>query len=305
MRNKIFRKITAVLTSCMMLGTMVVPAFADSVSIDGEKYVSLGADLNVDERATVLSLMNLTEEALADYHVVTVTNQDEYDYLSTYLDASVIGDRALSSVRVDGREEGYGLQVTTKNITYCTGVMYQNALATAGVKNADITVAGPYQITGTAALVGAMKAYSAMTGENLDDENVDAATDELVTTMGVADSIGNQEKAEELIGAVKDIVVSGGITDPEKIDKTIDETAQKLEITLSEEDRQQIRALMEKIAGLDLDIDQLKEQAKGLYDKLSNLDVNLNISQEQVNGIFAQIGNWFLQIWGQIKNLFS
>lgn len=305
MRNKIFRKITAVLTSCMMLGTMVVPAFADSVSIDGEKYVSLGADLNVDERATVLSLMNLTEEALADYHVVTVTNQDEYDYLSTYLDASVIGDRALSSVRVDGREEGYGLQVTTKNITYCTGVMYQNALATAGVKNADITVAGPYQITGTAALVGAMKAYSAMTGENLDDENVDAATDELVTTMGVADSIGNQEKAEELIGAVKDIVVSGGITDPEKIDKTIDETAQKLEITLSEEDRQQIRALMEKIAGLDLDIDQLKEQAKGLYDKLSNLDVNLNISQEQVDGIFAQIGNWFLQIWGQIKNLFS
>lgn len=305
MRNKIFRKITAVLTSCMMLGTMVVPAFADSVSIDGEKYVSLGADLNVDERATVLSLMNLTEEALADYHVVTVTNQDEYDYLSTYLDASVIGDRALSSVRVDGREEGYGLQVTTKNITYCTGVMYQNALATAGVKNADITVAGPYQITGTAALVGAMKAYSAMTGENLDDENVDAATDELVTTMGVADSIGNQEKAEELIGAVKDIVVSGGITDPEKIDKTIDETAQKLEITLSEEDRQKIRALMEKIAGLDLDIDQLKEQAKGLYDKLSNLDVNLNISQEQVDGIFAQIGNWFLQIWGQIKNLFS
>lgn len=265
----------------------------------------MGADLNEDERATVLSLLNLTEEGLADYQVVTVTNQDEYDYLSSYLDASVIGDRALSSVRVDGREDGYGLQVATKNITYCTEVMYQNALATAGVKNADITVAGPYQITGTAALVGAMEAYSDMSGEELDSDNVDTATDELVTTTDVADSIGDQEKAEELIGAIKDIVASEDMTDPEKIDETIDETAQKLEITLSEEDKQQIKALMEKIGSLDLDVDQLKQQAQGLYDKLSNLDVDLNISQEQVDGIFAQLGNWFEQLWGQIKGLFS
>ncbi|MDD3278474.1 MAG: DUF1002 domain-containing protein [Lachnospiraceae bacterium] len=305
MKNRYLKKITAVAASFMLLGSMAVPAFADNVSIEGKKYISLGADLNTDERATVLSLLNLTEDDLANYQQGTVTNADEYTYLSSYLDASVIGDRALSSVRVDGKAEGYGLQVATKNITYCTEVMYQNALATAGVKNADIVVAGPYQISGTAALVGAMKAYEAMTGVTLSSDNVDTATNELVTTTDIADSIGSQEKAEELIGALKDIVVSEGLTDPDKIDAKIDDTAKKLEITLTEEEKQQIKELLQKISNLDLDVNQLKEQAKGLYDKLSNLDVNLNISQEQVDGIFAQIGKWFEQLWGQIQGLFS
>ena len=37
--------------------------------------------------------------------------------------------------------------------------MYENALTTAGVTDATVTVAGPFNITGTAALVGAMNAY--------------------------------------------------------------------------------------------------------------------------------------------------
>ena len=87
--------------------------------------------------------------------------------------------------------------------------MYENALATAGIKDADIIVAGPFNISGTAALVGAIKSYENMTGEAVKTENVETATNELVVTGKVAESVGDTDKAEQLIGAVKEQVVEG------------------------------------------------------------------------------------------------
>ena len=60
--------------------------------------------------------------------------------------------------------------------------MYKNALATAGVTDAKIIIAGPTGISGTAALVGIFKAYEEMTGEEIDEKTVDAVADERVTT---------------------------------------------------------------------------------------------------------------------------
>ena len=84
--------------------------------------------------------MGVTEDDLKNYTVATITNQDEHDYLDAYLDKSVIGSRALSSVLVEGKTDGNGIKVTTHNISYCTTGMYQNALVTAGIKDADIVV---------------------------------------------------------------------------------------------------------------------------------------------------------------------
>ena len=261
-------------------------------------YVSLGADLNEQEKSTVLNLLGINAEELGNYTVATVTNQDEHDYLDSYLDKSVIGTRALSSVLVEGKEEGNGIQVTTKNITYCTPGMYENALATAGIKDADIIVAGPFNISGTAALVGAIKSYENMTGEKVDQENVDTATNELVITGQVAEHVGDQEKAEQLIGAIKEQVVEGEAVTSEEIGDVVDQAAEEMSISLSEEDRQAIIELMEKIDKLDLDIDSLKEQAKNLYDKIEDLGLKLDINEEQVKGFFQKLIDFF-------KNLFS
>jgi uncharacterized protein YpuA (DUF1002 family) len=293
------KKLLAAFLSVVTAFTVsAVSVFADRVD---KTYLSLGADLSEQDKSRVLELLDVKESDLDDYQVVTVTNADEHKFLDSYLDASVIGSRALSSVKVEQKSSGNGLKVTTKNITYCTKVMYQNALATAGVKDADIVVAGPFNISGTAALVGAMEAYSEMTGKDLDSDKVDTATDELVTTSKVADEIGDQDKAEELVGAVKDAVVSDDIKDPEKIESTIRDTATKLEVSLTDEQVQMIRDLMEKISNLDLDINSLKEQAKGMYDKLNGLDVNLDISKDEVNGFLAKIANWFSELWDKIQ----
>lgn len=286
-----------------LLGGMAAqPAQVKADAVEAP-YLALGADLSETEKATVLNLLGVNPDELSNYMVVTVTNADEHSYLDSYLDASVIGSRALSSVVVEKKDKGTGIKVKTSNITYCTTGMYQNALATAGLENAEVRVAGPFNISGTAALVGAMKAYSQMTGESIQAENADAATEELVTTSELAETIGDQDKAEALIGAVKDAVVADGVTEPEKIEAIIDDTAQKLDIQLTEEDHAQISALMEKIGGLDLDVGALKEQAKELYDKLDNLDID--ISSEDVEGFFATIIAWFQKIWEVIKGWFG
>ena len=262
-------------------------------------YLALGADLSESEKSTVLNLLGVDASQLDQYMIVTVTNADEHAYLDAYLDASVIGSRALSSVVVEKKEEGAGIKVKTSNISYCTTGMYQNALATAGLENAEVRVAGPFNISGTAALVGAMKAYGEMTGETINPENADAATEELVITSELGESLGEQEQAEALIGAVKDIIVAEEVEDPQEIEAVINDTAKKMNIQLSEEDKAKIAGLMEKIGSLDLNVDALKEQAKDLYQKLEDMDIQ--ISGEQVKGILATIVSWFEKIINVIK----
>ena len=262
-------------------------------------YLALGADLSESEKSTLLNLLGVDASQMDRYMVVTVTNADAHAYLDAYLDASVIGSRALSSVVVEKKEEGAGIKVKTSNISYCTTGMYQNALATAGLENAEVRVAGPFNISGTAALVGAMKAYGEMTGETINPENADAATEELVITSELGESLGEQEQAEALIGAVKDIIVAEEVEEPEKIEAVIDDTAKKMNIQLSEEDKAKIAGLMEKIGSLDLNVDALKEQAKDLYQKLEDMDIQ--ISGEQVKGVLATIISWLEKIINVIK----
>lgn len=288
------KRILAVLLTGIIAAALPITAYgASDNKSTGTPYISLGADLNQEERATVLRLLGVTEDDLKNYTVTTVTNADEHAYLDSYLSSSIIGSRALSSVLVEGKEAGNGINVTTSNITYCTPGMYENALATAGVENADIKVAGPFNISGTAALVGAIKAYETMTGEEVSEENADTATNELVVTGQVAENVGDQEKAEQLIGAVKGEVVEGNATTTEEIGDVVDQAAQEMEVSLSEEDRQAIIDLMKKIDGLNLNIDSLKEQASNLYDQIAGLDLNLDINQEQVKGFFEKILDFF------------
>ena len=301
------KKLTAVLLlSVMTITTVLTPVTAFADRVDDKPYLSLGADLTEEQRATVLNLLGVEESDLENYTVTEVTNEEEYEFLGSYLDASVIGSKALSSVKVVGKEDGYGIQVTTANISYCTEGMYQNALATAGVENAEVTVVGPFSISGTAALVGAMEAYEAMTGEGIDPELADGATNELDVTSELAQNIGDSEKAEELIAAVKEIVSANEFNTEEEINQAIDDVAGELNISLSDEDRQMIRELMEKLSKLDLDFETIKEQAGELYNRISNLDLSeYGITEESVSGFLGQIGNFFSKLLDKLKGLFD
>ena len=143
--------------------------------------------------------------------------------------------------------------------------MYENALATAGIKDADIVVAGPFKISGTAALVGAIKSYENMTGEEVKEENVETATNELVITGQIAEDVGSQEKAEQLIGAIKGEVVSSGVSSPEEIGEIVDQAVKEMEVKLSEEDRQAIVKLNGKNRKSGFGYQQLKRTGEKIF----------------------------------------
>ena len=291
---------TAVLAGSLFL-TSGMTALADRVDAVLDKpYVALGADLNPSEREKVLGLLGVTEDDLKGYDVITVTNADEHKYLDSYLEASVIGSRALSSVMVVGKETGNGINVNTSNISYCTPGMYRNALITAGVEDADITVAGPFSISGTAALVGAIKAYETMTGEEVSEESLDAANNELVITGEIVESVGDADKVEELIALVKQEVAQGEISSREDIARLVDQAVEELEVQLTDEDREKIVGLMDKIEGLDLNVDAIKQQAQDLYEKLDRLDFQFD--KESVGNFLTRIVD---AIVGFFRNLFQ
>lgn len=303
MRKLYNKTLSCALVAAMVLSLPVagltVKADAVSDASPEDVYVSFGADLKDDEKEKVMDLLGVDEDELENYTVGEITNEDEHKYLGEYLDDSVIGTRALSSVVVVIGNEGDGIDVETKNISYCTPGMYTNALITAGIKDADVIVAGPFEITGTAALVGAMRAYAELTGETISAESMDTAVNELVVTSQMAqDGNISADDVEQLMAFVKAKVVEENLDNDEAISKAIDQGAEELGITVTDEEKQTIISLMKKINGLDLDLDSMKEQAKDLFNKLEDM----GIDKEQAKNFFQKIVDALTEFFGNLFN---
>lgn len=297
---KIIKHILPAALSLTVLAAGVFPVSAASA----DTYVALGADLTSSQRSQVLQMLDLTEADISsgDISVTTITNQMEKDQLGGYLPANVIGSRALSSVKVEKESSG-GIDVTTKNISYCTVGMYKNALITAGVENADVEVVAPVYISGTAGLVGAMKAYEGLTGDELSSKNQDAAVDELVTTSNLGNELGSSDDAENLIALSKQKVAAGDLKSDDDIKQAIKDAASELNISLSDDQIQTILDLMKKISKLNLSESQLKKQASDIYDRLQNLGIDM--SQYDKQTFIDKLSDLFSQFIEFCKGLFN
>lgn len=267
----------------------------EPITKEDKPYLALGANLTAEQQATVLELLGINPAELDDYDVIYVTNEEEHQYLGEYVSADKIGTRSLSSVLVVKREEGHGINITTKNISYCTIGMYKNALITAGITDADIIVAGPTPISGTAALVGALKAYSVMTGEEVSEESMDAALNELVLTGDIAQIVGDSQKAEELLAYLKQVIIENGLDSEAEIQKAIEDACDEFDITLTQDEIDQLINLLMKIKDLDLDLDTIMSQAQALYDKLDAMNAG---------GFIDKVIAFFQSIIDFFKNLF-
>jgi uncharacterized protein YpuA (DUF1002 family) len=262
-----FKKFTALLLTLAMVLALCVPAFADSENSGVKGYLVLGEGLSDSQKSTVLQLMGVDESDLGSYSVSTTTHQEEEDLFGNYLSASVLGTKAMSSILLIPQAEGSGIDVTLYNINYCTEEMYQSALIDAGVSDVKVIVAGPVELSGTCALASAMKAYSLMTGEEIDDTAVDAAVNEIVATGTVADEVGSSEDATELIAALKQTVLSEDL-DEDGIGEALDKLCQQMGVTLSAETRAAIIELMLKLKDCDIDVSALEQQAADLYNRV-------------------------------------
>ena len=314
------KKLTCVLLSCAITFSNVnvvkatetdnaepvvsdVEEVGDDVVIedDDKPYLALGENLTKEQRRKVLDLMGIEEENLSDYDVVYVNNKEEHEYLGSYISSSEIGSKSLSSVVITQAPKGAGLSISAYNINYCTIGMYKNACATAGVENANIIVAAPFSISGTAALVGIFKAYQEMTGEEISNEVIDVAMDELVTTGELNESIdADPQQVEALIADLKNQLE--GLESADDIKEAILKTANEYNVELSDSDLSKLTELLQKLKDTDIDWASIADQASDWADKLKDLDLDMDINTD---GLWDKICEFFKNLLESLKNLFG
>ncbi len=296
------RKITAGFLILCLMFSLSAAALADSVDTQG--YLILGADLTEDQISTVYQLMGIEDDSI--YQISTTTNEEEHEALDDYLSSSVIGSKAISSILLIPGEEGSGISVEAYNISYCTVSMYQNALIDVGVEDCTIIIAAPFSVSGTCALVSAMKAYSLMSGEEISSESADAAVDELVTTGEVGDEIGDNDQAAELIAALKQKMLEEDL-DEDAISDALDQLCTTMNITISNETKEQVINLMLKLKDTDIDIDALEQQASELYNKVKDMVAELDIDSEAAVNFIQKVIQAIIKIaksiWNFVKSL--
>ena len=267
----------------VMALTLVFVMLSSSFAFAGSKmYLALGNDLDAKGTATVMKFFDVD---IDECEVLYITNQDEYNYLSNYVPASEIGNKALSSVLI--RETSTNdIDVEIHNINYCTEDMYENALATAGVKGANVIVAGPYEISGTAALVGTIKAYEKMTGEEVGDEVIEAAVDEITTTGDIGEEVGDKEGVADIVADVKEKIANHPNMSDSEIIQAIRDAADKFDVHLTEENIEKLKNMISKLQGLDIDWDNIANKSIEFIDKVAK------------SGVFERFINW-------VKSLFD
>lgn len=250
--------------ACILASVPVSPVLAD-----GQKVVTLGADLSEEQKQAILRYFGVEGQNL---QTLTITNQDEREHLGSYVPLEQIGTRTYSCAYVSPTNSG-GIQVKTANLSWVTSNMIAATLSTSGVVNCDVLAASPFEVSGTGALTGILMAYESAVGTTLDEAKKEVATQELITTTTIANNIGPVE-ATEIVNETKTQVIEGNVVSDNDIDVIINEVAAQEKVTLSEEDHALLSDLMQQIAQQQYDYDEMKET-------LDRIEANMEEQKQQ------------------------
>lgn len=259
--------IVAMLCSMCLAASTPIPAMADA-----SKVVTLGADLTDEQKNT---MMNYFKADSSQVQVISVTNQDEHDLLGKYIPSEQIGTRTLSCAYVKPTQSG-GIKVRTANLNYVTCNMIATALSTAGVTNCEVVAACPYEVSGTGALTGVMKAYESASGQELDSTKKDLAAKEVVVTGDVAQQVG-QDNATNIINQAKMQIIGDNIQNADEIYNIVYNIAEQNGVSLSQDEIDTIVSLLQQIAQQNYDIQEMKQT-------LANIQQNLEQSKAEAAG---------------------
>ena len=240
--------------------------------------------------------------------ILEVNNAEERKYLEGVASESQLGKVTISCSYVEPTKKGNGINVKTANLTWVTSSMIATTLSTAGIEDANVVVAAPFPVSGTGGLTGVMKAFEDATGEPLQEDKKELATEELITTGDLGDDIG-QDKATGEINDIKTEIIKNGTKDTVQIAETINNVTNNYNITLSSEQQKQIEDLMKKIADQNYDYNKIKETLNNVSDivdkNLSDMGESINNKGffDTIKGWFSGIGEWFGNLFGESKDL--
>lgn len=283
------KKLITILLIIVMAVGMIVPAYAENI----QSRAVIGADLTDDQIAAVYNAFGIKR---GDAIELRVTNGEERQWLQGYVDESLIGTRSISCVYVELLPEGRGMDVTTSNITWCTGEMYISALATAGITDARIIVASPFEVSGTAALTGVYKAYEDMTGKKLDDLAKLVSTQELTITGELANEIGSMDSTS-IVNDLKLMLDETQKMTDDEIRAEIIDIAGRYNVSLTNTQIQQLIDLCRSLEGLDADSLKARvEEVQGTLQKVSDAKTKVVGFVETVKKVVTSVSSFFDRI---------
>lgn len=254
---KRLKKYIVLAMAFIMMAPMASPAFADAV--EGDVILSLGQDLTKEQREELLKRFNAKETD----QIIEVTNEEEYKYLGDFLPASKIGTKAISSAKIEYTQAGSGISVTTsKYIRYITDDMYRQALETAGVEDAKITVDAPMNVSGSAALTGIMKAYEVTTGNKISDKIKKVANEEMIVTSKLGEEIG-ADKAVGFVREIKEEIATKAPKSREEVQNIIINISNEYNLNLSDNQTEELTNFFDRLRQVDIDWSGLADKAKG------------------------------------------
>jgi uncharacterized protein YpuA (DUF1002 family) len=277
----------------LSLFTLPIQALADAAV--GDKIVTLGENLTEEQKQALLTEM----EAPQDVEVVTVSNDEEHKYLGEYIPKGQIGSKAISSSIITIDEPQTGLKVKTNNITWVTDAMYTNALITAGVKDATIYITAPFDVSGTAALTGLIKAYELSSDQAIPEDVKKVANEEMVKTAELGDKLGTEEAAA-LMAKIKEEMAKNAPQTDEELRAIIEAAAAELGVTLTEEEINSLIALFNKMKELNIDWNQVGDQLNIAKEKLTTF-----LQSEEGQTFLTKLQEFLVSFIDAIKALFK
>ena len=287
---KTMKRLLCIILAVLMFASLGAAAYADG---DAQARAVIGANLDENQIASVYQLFNVKR---GDVKEMTVTNAEEREYLEGYVDESLIGTRSISCVYVELLAEGAGMDVTTSNITWCTPEMYISALATAGITDAKIVVAAPFEVSGTAALTGVYKAYEDLTGKKLDDLAKAVSTQELTITGELANEIGEMDSTS-IVNDLKMMLDETAQMTDEEIKEQIIQIAATYNVKLTDNQINQLISLCRSLEGLDADaLKSRVEEVQNTLKKVSDAKTQVIGFVEQVKKVVTSIKSFFEKI---------
>lgn len=299
---KILLVLTLVLSGLSLTNGVQAAGGKDEEESINEKFglpiVVYGGTLNDDQKQEVRDMLNVKNPEMVEE--ITVTGED----LVKYIDGEDRNARMFSSAKITRKEKGEGLVIdraTPENITQVTDDMYANALLTAGIEDAEVIVASPVKVSGHSALVGIYKAYE-VSGEELDKDRMEVANEELNIATKLAEEEGmDSEKVSELLTEIKKQIAEQKPATREDVEQIVEEQLAKLQIELSEEDRQLLIDLFEKMRSLNINFDNVKQQLEDISKDIKNR-ISEAVGDE---GFWQGVADFFRNLFQSIANLFK
>lgn len=284
-----FKAIVSKVLVGVLVASLLVNAPIKNVRADAYKSVTLGGDLSEQQKADMLKYFGVSKQ---DANVIEVNIDEERKYLGNTASKDQIGNRSISCSYIEPTTSG-GINVATHNIYWVNSNMIKNALITAGIQNANVKAAAPFNVSGTAALTGILKGFeSSKSGNKISEANKEAANQELVTTGNLGQKIG-KDKAAGLMNEVKKEVVEQKPSDKAETEKIVKKVLGNYKYDLSDKDVNNITDTMNKISSLNLDYNKIKGQLNSVADKLGSV-----LKSDEAKGFFKKA-------WESIKNFFS